>query len=200
MPVLDNTGATINRPHSVPNGTALIAPTAGPSTGMDATATFVETTKNRVATFKTTVTVERTPATLSESRIRRARWFDYVADAVTECWKVKVTFKHLSTVTAEKTIDNLDSGWTDEYFEIVTPYGRGCVVLYADKRCDELECFIPTSGKALIFGCWKKYGKYRGHAVGYLRANKLSADSRSKVEHTCPAAIYKAAIGKKLGG
>ena len=164
------------------------------------TQTFVETRKNRVAKFNTSVTVERTPANLSEHRARRGRWFDYVGDHVTECYQVKVTFKTLDHTTLNDGVTHPSGGseWTDTYFEIVTPFGRGTV--FSFQHGDELIAFIPTSGKALIEGCWKKYGQYRGHGVGYMRANGLNVNSKAKVEHTCLAQIYSAAArGKRLG-
>jgi hypothetical protein len=151
------------------------------------TQTFVETHRNRVAKFNTSVTVERTPATLSEHRARRGRWFDFVGDHVTECFKVKATFTSLNHTTRHDGVTHPSGGstWTDEYFEIVTPAGRGLVYSFQDG--DELIAFIPNTGKALIEGCWKKYGKYRGHGVGYMRANRLNVNSKAKVDHTCPS-------------
>jgi hypothetical protein len=161
------------------------------------TTSFVKTRKNKIASFRTAVTVERTPATLSEHRARRGRWFDFVGDYVTECFKVKVTFTTIDHTTFRdgETHPSGGSVHTDEYFEIVTPFGRGCVVPF--QSGDELECFIPSSGKTLITGCWKKYGQYRGHSVAYLAANQLSVNSKSKVDHTCCVRIYDAARGVK---
>lgn len=150
------------------------------------TTTIIEKSKNKVTSWETTITVTREPATLSEYRMERARWFDYVGDQVTSCTKVTVTFQSGTLST-----------WTDTYFEIVTPAGKGVVIDF--QSGSELEAFIPNSGKALIYGCWKKYGKYRGHAVGYMRANGLKVESRAKVEHTCPAKIYAIAAGKPWG-
>lgn len=160
--------------------------------------TFVETHKNKVARFQTQITVERTPATLSEHRARRGRWFDCVADHITACFRVKVTYTSLDYTTLSDGVTHPSGGstHTNEYFEIVTPFGRGAVISF--QHGDELECFVPTSGKALITGCWKKYGQFRGHAVGYLRANRLSASSKAKVDHTCCAAIYAGAVGTTL--
>jgi hypothetical protein len=157
------------------------------------TLTFTETRKSKVLpdnTWTTEITVSREPATLSKYRMERARWYDYVGDHITACNKVTMT-----------RVTSYPSGHTDEvtetYFEVVTPTGKGKVTDF--QGGSELEAFIPNSGKALITGCWKKYGKYRGHSVGYMRANKLNVDSRSKVEHTCPAKIYAIASGKGWG-
>lgn len=152
---------------------------------MDTTTTFIETYKNRVATFETKITVERKPASLSESRMARARWFDHVADHVTECFDVTVTF------------ESGTSKWTETFFEIVTPSGRGCILRF-NGAAEELYAFVTNEGKGMIFGCWKKYGRYRGHAVGYLRAHGLKAESK-KVDHTCIGAMYAAASGKPWG-
>lgn len=162
------------------------------------TQNFVETSKNKVASFRRNVTVVREPATLSEHRARRGRWFDYVGDSVTECFKVTITFTSVDHTTLGDGMTHPSSGSTDTvtYFEIVTPFGRGCVISFSDR--DELDCFIPNTGKALVTGCWKKYGSYRGHAVAYLKANRLSPSS-SKVQHTCLAVIYDAARGKVQG-
>ena len=141
--------------------------------------TFIETSKN---TLSTAITVSREGVSLSKYRMERPRWFDYVGDHVSECFKVSVTFRVGDSTT-----------WTDTYFEVVTPFGKGCVIDY--DHGSELEAFIPNSGKALIHGCWKKYNSYRGHAVSYMRANKLNVNSRAKVEHTCPAKIYNIASG-----
>jgi len=143
--------------------------------------TFVETSRNKVTSWTTEITVSREPISLSKYRMERPRWFDYVGDHITECFKVTLTFTTNSTT------------WTDTYFEVVTSAGKGCVIDY--EHSSELEAFIPNSGKALIHGCWKKYGKYRGHAVGYMQANKVNVNSRTKVEHTCPAKIYNIAAG-----
>lgn len=148
--------------------------------------TFTETRKNKVTSWATTITVRREPATLSEYRARRGRWFDYVGDHVTACFNVIVTFT-----------DSFGRSDTETYYEIVTPAGRGVVISFQDG--DELEAFIPNTGKALIYGCWKKYGQYRGHAVGYMRANHLNVNTRSRVEHTCPAKLYAIAAGRKWG-
>lgn len=156
------------------------------------TTTFTESRKTKVAsTWTTEITVSREPAYLSKYRAERPRWLDYVGDSVTSCNQVSVT-----------RVTSYPSGHqdttTDSYFEVVTPYGKGCVIDF--QSGSELEAFIPNTGtKALITGCWKKYGKYRGHSVGYMRANKLNVNSRAKVEHTCPAKIYAAASGKKWG-
>lgn len=148
-----------------------------------ATTTFVETRRNKIATFTTKITVVRTPATLSEKRMIRARWFDYVGDSVTACFNVEVTMDH-----------GHGSTYTDKFFEIVTPTGRGCVVAYGDGS-EELNVFIPNTGKALLYGFWNKHGHKVGHAGAYVRANRLNADSRSRCEHTCPLTIYNAARG-----
>jgi hypothetical protein len=147
--------------------------------------TFVETSKNRAGSWTTKITVSREPVNLTKYRMERPRWFDYVGDVITECFKVTVTF-------GEECL-GCHAPWTDTYFEVVTPYGKGCVIDY--EHSSELEAFIPNSGKALIHGCWKKYGSYRGHAVSYMRAHKLNVNSRTKVEHTCPAKIYNIASG-----
>ena len=151
---------------------------------MNAT-TFVETTKNKFATFTSTITVKTTPATLSERRMVRARWFDYVGDHVTACNTVEVTVDHGNGAVR-----------TETFFEIVTPTGKGCVTILRDH--EELDVFIPNSGKALIYGFWKKHGHMVGHAGYYVRANRINASSRAKVDHTCPARIYAAAAGKTL--
>lgn len=148
------------------------------------TETFVEKRTRNGHTFETTITVERTPASLSEHRMLRHRWFDYVVDHITECFEVKVTMK-----------SGL-SEWTDTFFEIVTPAGRGAVVMFKDHS--EIDAFIPNSGAPLIHGCWKKYGQYRGHAISYMRAHKLNVNSK-KVDHTCPARIYAIAAGRPWG-
>lgn len=149
--------------------------------------TFTETTKRRGITSTTEITVTREPATLSEHRMLRHRWFDYVGDAVTACFKVTATFKAGAVTT-----------WTNVYFEIVTATGRGVVSMFDTHS--EIDAFIPNNGSpALAHGCWKKYGMYRGHCVGYLRANHLSPDSRKRVEHTCPAKIYAIAAGRPWG-
>lgn len=142
--------------------------------------TFIETIK-RLGSVTTAITVSREPVNLTKYRFERPRWFDYIADHITECFTVTVSFRTGTTT------------WTDTYFEVVTPYGKGCVIDY--EHSSELEAFIPNSGKALIHGCWKKYGSYRGHAVSYMRAHKLNVNSRTKVEHTCPAKIYSIAAG-----
>ncbi len=149
------------------------------------TATFVETTKNKFATWTSTITVKTTPATLSERRMVRARWFDYVGDHVTACNNVEVTVDHGNGAVR-----------TETFFEIVTPAGKGCVTILRDH--EELDVFIPNSGKALIYGFWKKHGHMVGHAGYYVRANRVNASSRTKVHHTCPARIYAAAAGKAL--
>lgn len=143
--------------------------------------TFVETSKNRLTSWTTEITVSRERVSLSKYRMERPRWFDYVGDHVIECFKVTVSF------------GKGESSWNDTYFEVVTPFGKGCVIDFQDGS--ELAAFIPNSGKALITGCWKKYGSYRGHAVSYLRGNHLNPNSRTKVEHTCLAKIYNIASG-----
>jgi hypothetical protein len=150
------------------------------------TLTFTETSKNMVHTWTTEITVSREPASLSKYRMERARWFDYVGDHVTSCNKVSVTFSGGDVTPV-----------TNFYFEIVTPHGKGCIIDF--EGGSELVAFIPNSGKALITGCWKKYGKYRGHGVGYMRANRLNVNSRTKVEHTCPAHVYDEASGTGWG-
>jgi hypothetical protein len=151
------------------------------------TETFTETRRNKIASWQSTITVTRTPATLSKSRMTRARWFDYVGDHVTACFEVEVTVK-----------SEHGEPRTEKFLEIVTPHGRGCVVAYGDGD-EELNVFIPNSGKALLYGFWRKHGHMVGHAGYYVRGNHLNADSRSKVDHTCPAVIYATASGKKLG-
>lgn len=160
------------------------------------TETFIQTRKNKVASFRTSITIERTPASLAEHRARRGRWFDYVGDAVTECNKVKITQTGLDHTTLSDGVTHPSGGstYTEEYFEIVTAHGRGVIISF--QSGDELMAFIPNSGKALIQGCWKKYGQYRGHACAYLSGNKLNVNSRAKVDHTCAARIYDAAVGK----
>lgn len=143
------------------------------------TTTFIERHKKNGHVFETTVTVERTPSSLGELRAVRGRYWDYMGDSVTEAYTVKVTFGGLST-------------WTDTFTEVVTPSGRGCVISF--ESGPELMAFI-TGDKALITGCWKKYGMYRGHAISYLRAYRFRPESKSKVDHTCCARIYAAAKG-----
>jgi len=155
------------------------------------TLTFTETRKTKVAsTWTTSYIVTREPASPSKYRMERARWFDYVGDHITASNKVKVT-----------RVTSYPSGHQDSfeetYFEVITPTGKGKVTDF--QGGSELEAFIPNTGKALITGCWKKYGKYRGHSVGYMRANRLNVDSKAKVEHTCPAKIYAIASGKGWG-
>ena len=146
------------------------------------TTTFIEKFKKNGHVFETEITVERTPGNLGELRMTRGRYFDYIGDSITSANNVKVTFKTSGGTT-----------WTDEYTEIVTPSGRGCVIAF--QSGSELMSFIPNSGKALITGCWKKYGSYRGHAVGYFRGNNLNPNSRARVYHTCCAHLYDAAVG-----
>jgi hypothetical protein len=155
------------------------------------TSTFTETRKTKVTnTWTTGITVSRESVSLSKHRMERARWFDYVGDSVTGCNKVTVT------VVTSYPSGHQDS-YTDTYFEVVTATGKGCIIDF--QSGSELMAFIPNIGKALIHGCWKKYGSYRGHAIGYMRANKLNVNSRSKVEHTCPAKLYAIAAGKPWG-
>jgi hypothetical protein len=147
--------------------------------------TFVETRKNRLTSWSNTITVTRTPATLSERRMTRARWFDYVGDFVIACFNVAVTVR-----------DNFGREITETFFEIVTETGRGCVTLYQDG--EELDVFIPNESghKALLHGFWMKRGHKVGHAGLYVRANRIDADSRKRVDHTCPARIYQWARGE----
>lgn len=160
------------------------------------TVTFVippSPTKKR-PTVKKTVTVKRTPTSLSEMRIRRDRWFHYAVDHITECYEVEVTVTYGSG----------GNPITDKFFEFVTPYGRGCVVTYGgrdergyDKPHGEVNAFIPTHGKALLHGFWTKRGHKVGHAGSYALAMGINPSSRAKVLHTCPAHIYDALAGGK---
>jgi hypothetical protein len=155
------------------------------------TQTFTEARKTKVTnTWTTEITVVREPADLAKYQTEQARWFKTVGQHITSCNLVTVTM-----VTAYPS-GHRDS-FTETYFEVVTPSGKGCVIDF--QSGSELTAFLPKTGKALIYGCWKKYGHYRGHAVGYMRGNKLNVNSRSKVEHTCPAKIYAIAEGKKWG-
>ena len=150
------------------------------------TLTHTETRKKNGYTFVTTYTVVREPATLSEHRMLRPRWFDYVGDHVQECYKVTVT-----------TETKAGSTYTDTYFEIVTPFGRGAITSLVGSS--ELSCWIPTSGPVLLTGCWKKYNMYRGHVLAYAMAMGVRPESRTKTLHTCSAHVYAIAAGKSWG-
>lgn len=137
--------------------------------------------------FTYTVT-KREAATLSEFRMARPRWFETVGDHVTACYRVTVS------------ITGVMSGMSNEveYFEIVTAHGRG--VLFLGKGdYSEMDCWIPSNGgQALAYGCFKKYGKYRGCCVAYLLAMGFNVDSRKKVDHCCVLRLYYAAQGKSF--
>lgn len=160
----------------------------GPSRGME-TITFIETTTKARRTpkakpFTYTVT-KREPATLSEFRMARPRWFETVGEHVTECFKTTVTITGNLSGTVH----------TVEYFEIVTAFGRG--VLFLGQGYSEMDCWIPSNGgQALAYGCSKKYGKYRGNCVAYLLAMGFNVDSKKKVDHCCVLRLYYAAQGK----
>lgn len=149
--------------------------------------------KNKVTTWTETVTVSRKPATLSRYRAatpsgrpgerERARWFQYVADHITECFEV-------TTVTQ---CGEYSQPRTETFFEFVTPFGRGVIVDY--QGGGEIAVFIPTTGKALLCGFWSKRGHKVGHARAYAVGMGLNPDSR-KVEHTCPARMYDTARGQ----
>lgn len=150
------------------------------------TTTFIEKRKKNGHEFLTEITVETTPGNLSELRMVRGRYWDYTGDHITACNNVKVTIKPIYA-------GQVSEGWTDTFTEVVTPTGKGVIVHF--ESGPEMMGFIPNTGKALIHGCWKKYGQYRGHAVGYFRANKLNVNTKSRVYHTCPAHLYDAAKG-----
>ena len=151
------------------------------------TTTFTEKTVHRGHTSLTEITREVTPGSISELRAVRGRWWDYVGDAVSAVNRVKVSFRSIYEGSSYSEVRS------EEYIEVITPQGKGVVVFF--DAGPEMEGFVPNKGKALIYGCWKKYGRYRGHAVGYFRSLKLSPDSKAKVYHTCPAHIYDAAVG-----
>lgn len=152
---------------------------------MSNTTTHTMKTRKSGRTFTTRVTVTRTPASLSESRMLRSRWFDYCHEFVTEVNQVEV---HLASADYE------DEGWTTTYLEIVTPNGRGCIVKFS--HGEELMAFVMNSGKALAHGMWKKYGSRRGHCCAYLRAMNINPNSRTKVTERCPAALYATVRGE----
>ena len=148
-----------------------------------ATKTFVERTRKHG--HETTVTVETFGSALGELRAERGRYWDYVGDHVTLAREVKVSFRN-----------ELGGEFHDSYVEIETPFGVGCLVKFRDTGY-ELMAFVPHTGPALVHGCWKKYGSYRGHAVSWLRGKGLNVNSRTKVQHHCPLALYRAAAGKE---
>lgn len=161
------------------------------------TTTFVEKSK-KLSAFRTTITVERTPATLSEHRILRSRWFDYVADHVLSCSKVRVVIRREYLLAPP---GSSDGGVTqEEFFEITTATGKGIVLMHSEKH-SELDVFIPNSGKALIHGLafWKKHGFWVGHGVGYLRALSINVNTRGKVDRVCAAQLYAVSTGKPWG-
>lgn len=160
----------------------------GPSRGMETiTVTILSGTPARTRRpkpFTYTVT-KREPATLSEFRMARPRWFETVGDQVTACFKVTVTVAGSMGGTSHEV----------EYFEVVTPFGRG--VLFLGKDYSELDCWVPSNGgQALAAGCFRKYGKYRGNCVAYLLAMGFNVDSKKKVDHCCIARLYAGAQGK----
>lgn len=158
------------------------------------TETFVQTRKIRKTNHivSTTVKVDRTPKSLSESRMRQDRWYLYVRDHITGSNEVTVTINPTANLANP-----------DTFFEVVTPHGVGCVIRFRGSLSrtgeqlytEEMMAFIPNSGPALIQGCWKKYNFYRGHAVAWMMAHRLDVNSRAKVTHTCAQAIYDAARG-----
>lgn len=152
------------------------------------TTTFISTRKRNGHTFQTEVTVTRTPGSVSELRMTRGRYWDYMGDHITEVSKVTVSQRNIYSNG-----DVEDTSYDTTYTEIVTPFGKGCIIDF--ESGPELCGFIPTTGKALIYGCWKKYGQYRGHAIAWFKAHKLNVNTKSRVYHTCPAHIYDAAKG-----
>lgn len=149
------------------------------------TTTFIDTRKKNGHSFQTEITVERTPRT---EPLPEGRWLDTIGrDNITAVYNVRVSQRSIFSSGPE------GSAYVENYIEVETPHGKGCVIQFVDYN--EMSAFIPKSGKALITGCWKKYGWYRGHAIAWMKAHKLNVNTRSRVDHTCCARIYDEAVG-----
>jgi hypothetical protein len=155
------------------------------------TETFVETSKNKLTSWETTVTVERTPATI-EDLDWSARWFETVGAQVAKVERVKVTRK-----------TDTSTPYTETGFEVTFLCGaKGWITVYGGAQGAELNALV-VGGKGYLHGLavWKKRSYTVGNCVPWFTAQmgarkRLNANTAPKC---CAAELYARAAGKPWG-
>lgn len=156
------------------------------------TTTFIETRKNRLTSWQTRVTVEKTEATVSD--LRDARWLQTIgADQIVKVERCKVTRQSVEFASSHPYIEE---GW-----EITFECGaRGWVTDYRDGS--ELNALVVgTKGYLHGLAVWRKHGNIVGSPVPWFLAQP-SARKRQNANtapRCCAAELYNRAAGKSWG-
>jgi hypothetical protein len=151
--------------------------------------TFIETSKNRLTSWQTRVTIEYGAATVSDLD-QKARWFKEVGQFVTAVRRVKITRQDVTFSNGNPV--------SDEGFEVDFECGaKGWICERRDWA--ELDALVVgTKGYLHGLAVWRKRGHIVGSPCPWFRAQK-SARSRqnpNSAPRTCAAELYVRAAGK----
>lgn len=158
------------------------------------TTTFTETRKNKLTTWHVTVTVEKTPATISDLN-QEARWFKTVGSEVVSVERVKVTRQDADFPSAHPYIE--------EGFEVTFKCGaRGYITEYLRDIHAELNALVVgTDGYLHGLAVFPKRGNIVGTPVPWFTAqpSKRGRQSANRAPRCCAAELYARAAGKAWG-
>lgn len=155
------------------------------------TETFIKGRSNKLTSWQTRVTVEKTSATLADLD-QTARWFQTVGSEVVSISRVKVTHQDVTFP---------GNPYSEEGFEVTFKCGaRGYIVEYRD--WSELNALVVgTKGYLHGLAVFRKRGNIVGSPVLWFGAQP-SARGRQNANtapRCCAAELYARAAGKSWG-
>jgi hypothetical protein len=157
---------------------------------MTTTESFVEVGKNKITSWETTVTVERTPATIDDLDWK-SRWFMDVGSQIAKVERCKIT----------RTFEKSSNPYVETGFEVTFLCGaKGWITVYRDYS--ELNALVVgTKGYLHGLAVWRKHRNIVGHCVPWFTAQmgdrkRLNANTAPRC---CAAELYARAAGKPWG-
>lgn len=155
------------------------------------TTTFIETTKNKFATWETRVTIERTEATVLDLD-QNSRWYQELRGEIVSVERVKVS---------REDVEFPRNPYVENGFEVTFKCGaRGYVP--ADRRHQELDALvIGTKGYLHGLAVWRKRCWIVGAPTPWFRAQQGPRKrlSPERAPRCCAAELYARAAGKPWG-
>jgi hypothetical protein len=167
------------------------------------TETFVEYRRKHGHTFETEVTIERTPASLSD--LDSSHWLEKCggADNVANVTRCKVYRSTVVYPDGKRYVAPTKQPVNQGYEVRFRSGALGFVVAF--NGYSSLTALITPDRKCYLNGTWRKYGMRRGHQVAWAMAQPSkrkryrSVDSNKSAPECCPLELYKRAQGQQWG-
>jgi hypothetical protein len=138
------------------------------------------------------VTIERTPATLTDEE-KAERWYETTSTSIVSVSRVKVY-----TVTKRDADEGREDKYPTEALEV--RYSSGAVAYVHN---GEMTALVDANQKGYLNGCYfhKKYGLCRGWAIGWYMAqrSKRSLQNPERTRKSCALELYTRAQGLPYG-